>query len=102
VGERGVRASLVSPGPIDTGFIMDEIDRVEDIVFSQTMCTAEDVARMVLDSAHDGRVERQFPEGGGRLATLGYLLPGLRKRLKPLLEARGRSVKDRLRRERGR
>ena len=102
VGDRGVRASIVSPGPIDTGFIMDEIDRVEDIVFSQTMCTAEDVARMVLDSAHDGRVERQFPEGGGRLATLGYLLPGLRKRLKPLLEARGRAVKDRLRRERGR
>ncbi|MBK6520081.1 MAG: SDR family NAD(P)-dependent oxidoreductase [Polyangiaceae bacterium] len=100
VSERGVRACLVSPGPIDTGFIMDELDRVEDIVFSQAMCTADDVARMVLDCAEDGQIERQYPESGGRLATLGYLMPGLRRRLKPLLEARGRAVKERLRRER--
>ncbi|MFO0630386.1 MAG: SDR family NAD(P)-dependent oxidoreductase [Polyangiales bacterium] len=101
VADQGVRVSLVSPGPVDTGFIMDEIDRVEDIVFSQTMCTADDVARMIVDCAHDGRAERQFPEGGGRLATLAYLLPGLRRRLKPLLAAKGRAVKARLRRERG-
>lgn len=101
VADRGVRVSLVSPGPVDTGFIMEEIDRVEDIVFSQAMCTADDVARMILDCAEDGRAERQFPEAGGRLATLGYLLPGLRRWLKPMLSARGRAVKDRLRAARG-
>jgi len=96
----GVTVSAVSPGPIDTGFIMDELDEVEDIVFSQTMCTADDVAEMVVDCALDGRVEREFPTGGAKLATLGYLVPGMRRRLKPLLEAKGRRVKARLRRER--
>lgn len=96
----GVSVSSVSPGPIDTGFIMDQIDEVEDIVFSQTMCTAEDVANMVLDCAADGRRERQFPKLGGALGTLAYLLPGLRRRIKPRLEAKGAAVKARLRRER--
>ena len=96
----GVSVSAVSPGPIDTGFIMDDLDEVEDIVFSQTMCTAEDVARMVLECAADGRKEREFPVGGGKLATLGYLVPGLRRVLKPRLEAKGAAVKARLRRER--
>jgi short-subunit dehydrogenase len=96
-----VTVSAVSPGPIDTGFIMDELDEVADIVFSQTMCTAADVAQMILDCARDGRREREFPVGGGKLATLAYLVPSLRRTLKPRLEAKGRAVKDRLRRERG-
>ena len=32
-----INVGVVSPGPIDTGFIMSEIDVVEDIVFSQPM-----------------------------------------------------------------
>lgn len=96
-----VKVSVVSPGPIDTGFIMDELDEVEDIVFSQTMCTAEDVARMIVECARDGRREREFPVGGGKLATLAYLVPGLRRTLRPRLEKKGAAVKARLRRERG-
>jgi len=97
----GVTVSAVSPGPIDTGFIMDELDEVEDIVFSQTMCTADDVARMVLDCAADGRVEREFPVSGGKLATLAYLVPGLRRLLKPALVAKGARQKAKLRALRG-
>jgi hypothetical protein len=93
----GITVSVVSPGPIDTGFIMDEIDEVEDIVFSQTMCSADDVARMIVDCAQDGRLEREFPIGGAKLATLGYLFPALRRQLKPLLAAKGRRVKEKLR-----
>ncbi|MEZ4320836.1 MAG: SDR family NAD(P)-dependent oxidoreductase [Myxococcota bacterium] len=96
----GIRISAVSPGPIDTAFIMDEIDEVADITFSQTMCTAADVAEMVLDCAEDGTLEREFPALGGKLATLAYLVPAVRRMLKPRLEARGRRVKERLRRER--
>ncbi|MCO4769770.1 MAG: SDR family oxidoreductase, partial [Deltaproteobacteria bacterium] len=43
----GITISAVSPGPVDTGFIMDELDEVEDIALSQTICTADDVAAMV-------------------------------------------------------
>ncbi len=93
----GVTVSVVSPGPISTGFILAELDEVEDIVFSQTMCSAEDVAAMVLACARDGRVEREFPVSGGKLATLGYLLPSLRRLLKPALVAKGRRAKARLR-----
>ncbi|MFO7563433.1 MAG: SDR family NAD(P)-dependent oxidoreductase, partial [Enhygromyxa sp.] len=96
-----VSVSLVSPGPIDTGFIMYLLDEVADIVFSQTMCTADEVAQMILACARDARREREFPVGGGKLATLGYLIPGLRRALKPRLERKGAAVKRRLRRERG-
>jgi short-subunit dehydrogenase len=96
-----VTVSVVSPGPIDTGFIMDELDEVEDIVLSQTMCTADDVARMIVDCSRDGRREREFPVAGGKLATLAYLLPSLRRILKPRLERKGAAQKARLRRERG-
>ena len=92
----GISVSLVSPGPIDTGFIMDQLDEVEDIVFSQRICSAEHVAAMVLDAASDGRRERTYPAAGGLLATLGYLLPSLRRRLKPLLERKGKRAKARL------
>ncbi len=93
----GVTVSAVSPGPVNTGFIMDHLDAVDDIVFAQTMCTAEDVAAMVLACARDGRIERAFPGGAVKLATLGYLIPGLRRRLKPFLSRKGRRVKERLR-----
>lgn len=96
----GITVSAVSPGPIDTGFIMDDIDVVEDIVFSQAICSADDVAAMVLDCAADGRIEREFPLMGGKLATLGYLMPALRRKLKPMLEKKGQRAKQRIRAER--
>jgi short-subunit dehydrogenase len=96
----GITVSAVSPGPIDTGFIMDDIDEVEDIVFSQTMCSASDVAHMILACARDGKLEREFPIGGAKLATLGYLIPQLRRTMKPLLSAKGRRVKEQLRKSR--
>ncbi len=97
----GVTVSAVSPGPVDTGFIMDEIDRVEDITFAQRICSADKVAGMIVACARDGKLERVFPAGAARLATLGYLAPGLRRRLKPVLSRKGRRVKQKLRREKG-
>ena len=52
---------------------------------------------MVLDCAADGRRERQFPKSGGRLATLGYLIPGLRRMLMPVMKAKGKREKERVR-----
>lgn len=92
-----VNVSVVSPGPIDTGFILDDLESVPDITFSQTMCSAEHVAQMVLDCAADGARERAWPPSGGRLATLAYLMPSLRRWLRPRLEAKGARAKAALR-----
>lgn len=92
-----VTVSLVSPGPIETGFIMDAIDEVPDLVFSQPMSTANEVAERVLLCAEDGKRERAIPAPSGILATAGYLMPALRKALKPVLEAQGKRSKAKYR-----
>ncbi len=93
--EAGVRMSVVSPGPVDTGFIMEDIDHVPDLVFSQPMSTSEEIASLVLACAADGRVERMQPRLGGHLATLAYVFPALRRALLPVMERKGRRNKAR-------
>lgn len=97
VREAGVVVGVVSPGPIDTGFIMDEIDKVEDIVYSQPMSTADEVAENVLRIACGERDEISMPWMSGKLTTLSYLAPTLRRKLRPALYALGRRNKDKYR-----
>ena len=92
-----ITVSVVSPGPIDTGFIREDIDNVPDIVFSQPMCSAEEVANAILDSAHDGTAERTLPRTSGLLATAGYLAPQLLSVLRPGLAEQGRRAKQKFR-----
>ncbi|MBT5796318.1 MAG: SDR family NAD(P)-dependent oxidoreductase [Porticoccaceae bacterium] len=96
---RGTRihVGVVSPGPIDTGFIMDEIDKVEDIVFSQPMSSPGDVADAVLSLAVGDKLEIPMPAASGKLTNLGYLFPKLRRYLRPKLYAKGRKNKDKYR-----
>jgi hypothetical protein len=93
-----ITVAVVSPGPVDTGFIMTDLDRVPDLVFSQPMSTAAQIAALVLDSAADGRRERTPSRGSSLVTTFGYLFPALRSRLTPLLERRGRAAKETFRR----
>jgi short-subunit dehydrogenase len=93
---RRITVSVVSPGPVDTGFIMEDLDRVADIVLSQPISTADEVARAVVDCAADGRLERKLPPASGVLTTIGYVSPGLARALRPALEKKGRRVKARL------
>lgn len=92
-----VHVGVVSPGPIDTGFIMDEIDNVEDIVYSQPMSTAEQVAEAVLTIAKGEQVEIAMPSISGKLTTLSYLFPGLRRATRPILYKIGRKNKQKYR-----
>ena len=92
----GIKLAAVSPGPIDTGFIMSNIDNVADITFSQPMSTADDVANEILKLCVNARRERSMPPISGLLTTMSYLFPWLGKRLQPLLNAKGRRVKRRL------
>jgi len=94
LAETPINVSVVSPGPIDTGFIMDEIDHVPDLVFSQPMSTSEEVAAAVLICIGDGKVERAIPAASGVLATAAYVLPALKRSLRPTLEKKGQKSKQ--------
>jgi len=94
---RNVRVSLVSPAGIETGFLLNEIDTVDDIVFSQPMSTPERVAEAILEAAEGGAVETFIPRMTARLAFAMLLLPGLARRVRPRLRAKGARVKERYR-----
>ena len=96
--DANINVGVVSPGPIDTGFIMDEIDQVEDIVFSQPMSSATAVAEAVLDIATGKQIEISMPAFSGKLTTLSYLFPSLRRGLRSKLYEMGRKNKDKYRR----
>jgi short-subunit dehydrogenase len=95
--EANINVGVVSPGPIDTGFIMDEIDKVEDIVFSQPMSTAAEVADAVMEIALGKETEISMPSISGKLTTMSYLFPNLRRRLRPKLYEQGRKNKEKYR-----
>lgn len=93
----GITVSAVSPGPVETGFIMEELDSVPDIVFAQPMSTADEIAELILDCAADGKVERTKPRFTGFLATTGYLFPSVMRSIRPLMEPKGRKAKAKYR-----
>lgn len=90
----GICIGVVSPGPIDTGFIMSEIDQVEDIVFSQPMSSAQQVADAIVSCARGDAVEISLPRSSGWLTTVSYLFPALRRALRPKLYSKGRKAKE--------
>ena len=90
----GITVSAVSPGPVETGFILKELEEVPDVVFSQPMSSADDIAKLILDCAADGSIERAHPASSAYLATLGYLVPQLPRLLRPFLERQGRAAKQ--------
>jgi len=87
------KVAVLSPGPIDTGFIMAEIDEVSDITFSQPMSSADEVAQAILDLCGNNVREQAMPTISGVLTTLLYLVPWLRGVLKPMLEKKGARIK---------
>ncbi len=91
-----IKLAAVSPGPIDTGFIMSNIDVVTDITFSQPLSTADEVAQEILNLVANKKRERSMPPISGLLTTLMYLFPRLGRMTMPLLIRRGRSVKRKL------
>jgi len=90
----GITVSAVSPGPVETGFILREVEEVPAVVFSQPMSSADEIAALILDSAADGTLERAHPTSSAYLATLGYLIPQIPRLLRPLLERQGRAAKE--------
>ena len=91
-----VKIAVVSPGPIDTGFIMSNIDNVTDLTFSQPICSADEVAEEIMKLCINNKRERSMPPVSGVLTTLTYLFPGFARALRPALESKGRRVKRKL------
>ena len=94
-----IKIAAVSPGPISTGFILSEIDAVEDVTFSQPMSTADQVAMEILKLCANAQRERSMPPASGLLTTLTYLFPALGRLALPALSAKGRRVKRQLKLE---
>lgn len=93
----GIKVAVVSPGPIDTGFIMSDVDQVSDLTFSQPLSTATEVAQVILDLCGNSQREKSMPAISGLLTTLTYLAPWLGRAMRPLLERKGARVKRDLR-----
>jgi short-subunit dehydrogenase len=100
--ESGIKIAVVSPGPIDTGFIMADIDATSNITFSQPISTADEVAQAILDLCGNSQREQAMPKTSGVLTTVMYLFPGLRRIALPILERKGEKVKAKLKLERKR
>ena len=94
--DSNVKVATVSPGPIDTAFIMSDIDVVTDLTFSQPISTAEQVAVEIMNLCVNNKIERSMPPISGLLTTLTYLFPGLARAMRPSLESKGRRVKRKL------
>ena len=92
----GIKFAVVSPGPIDTGFIMSDVDQVSDLTFSQPISTADEVAQAVLDLCGNEQREVAMPWFSGLLTTVSYLFPWLGRQMRPALERKGRRVKKEL------
>jgi hypothetical protein len=96
---RGVALCAVSPGPISTPFVLDDLDNTPDLVFSQPFLTAEEVADAVVACALDRRRERAMPQSTLQLARLVQWAPWLQELLRPMLEKKGAQVKAEWRRK---
>ena len=84
----------VCPGPVDTPFFGD-VAKVPNLVFSQPMSTAAEVADAILQCIATGRREVALPSLSGKLCTAGYVFPALARLLRPMLERRGARRKER-------
>lgn len=100
LSDSGIKMAVVSPGPIDTGFIMSDIDKVSDLTFSQPISTADEVAQAILDLCGNPQTEQSMPRVSGFLTAVTYLVPSLARLLRPTLERKGARVKQQLKRSR--
>ena len=92
--DSGIKVGLVSPGPVDTGFILADIDQTADITLSQPMSSTEEVAQAILDLCGNTQREVTMPRISGVFTTLTYLWPWIGRQMRPVLERKGRRFKE--------
>ncbi|MAD91389.1 MAG: short-chain dehydrogenase [Gammaproteobacteria bacterium] len=95
-----IKLAVISPGPIDTDFIMKNIDTNSDLTFSQPISSATEVAQQILHICNNQFREQTIPKFSGFLTNLIYLFPKVGRFLRPYLEYKGAKVKAKLKAER--
>jgi len=100
LADESIKLAVVSPGPIDTGFIMADLDSTSDLTMSQPLSTAEEVAQVILDLCGNNKREQSMPTSSGVLTMLSYLFPSVGPMLRPALERKGVKVKARIKADR--
>lgn len=88
-----IKVCLICPGPVDTPFIMENIEKLNDLVFSPPVSTPEEIAKLIIKSAEDGKMERIKPVHNGILAKIGFLLPTVKKLVLPIMKKQGEKRK---------
>jgi short-subunit dehydrogenase len=102
VVDSNIKLAVVSPGPIDTGFIMADIDVTTNLALSQPISTADEVAQAVLDLCSNNLREQSMPRRSGLLTMILYIFPGLSRIVRPVLERKGAKVKAKIKADRKR
>ncbi len=77
--------------------ILEEMDKIHDMVYSPPVSTPREIAELVIRSAVDGKMERIKPIHTGVLAKIGFLLPPLSRVVKPIMEKQGARRKEKYR-----
>jgi len=90
-----ITVSVVSPGPVDTEFFHDEIDKSPATFFAAPMRSPEQVAELILACARDGKPERTIPRISGWLAMLYYVLPRVKRLSAPVMASLGQANRQR-------
>jgi hypothetical protein len=85
---------------VDTNFF-GELDKVPNLVFSQPMSSADEVADAVLECLARPTTEIAMPALSGKLATMAYLFPALARTIRPWLEELGAANKRRYAQRKG-
>lgn len=93
----GIALCVVSPGPIKTGFVLNDMNHVPDLVFSQPFLSADEVAAAVLACIADRKPERALPASTLLLAKAANAMPWFQELLRPALERKGARVKQQFR-----
>lgn len=102
LADTNIKVAVISPGPIDTGFIMADLDATSNLSFSQPISTAEEVAQAILDLCGNNIREQSMPKISGMMTSVVYLFPIIGRMLRPMFERKGAKVKAKLKAERKR
>ena len=92
-----IHSSVISPGPVITNFILNDIENVADLTLSQPFSYPEEIAQMTFDSIKNKTIEEVSGGLANRFLTnFGYVFPNIKKLFLPLLKMKGRKVREKI------